>query len=64
MEQSNNKVKTRFVEYRGKKYAIADLSRKIGMNQSTFASRITLGWSVEKSVDTPIAKRNYQKWTD
>ena len=61
--QANNKRNNRFVDYKGQKYTIAELSEKFNINYSCLFYRIQNGWDIEKAVSTkPKKGRNqYEK---
>lgn len=53
--QANNTRTNVFVEYKGEKLTIAELSRKYNLSYKTTYNRIrNLHWSVDKAVETPI----------
>jgi hypothetical protein len=53
--QANNKRNNVIVEYKGEKYTITDLAKKVNMKRGTLYRRIiTKGWSVEKAVETEV----------
>ena len=56
-EQHSNTRSNRFVEYRGERYTLTQLARKIGMNKTTLKERLNMGWTVEEAVNRPIRLR-------
>lgn len=49
-EQQSNKRNNRFVEFRGNRYTLAQLARKVGMNATTLSEKLNRGMSVEEAV--------------
>lgn len=56
-EQHKNKRTNRVVEYKGKKYILADLAKEVGMGKTTLKYRLDKGMNVEEAVESPIQKR-------
>ena len=56
-EQQNNKRSNRVLVYNGKKYTLTQLAEEFGIKKTTLKERLNAGWSVEKSVETPIRLR-------
>ena len=54
--QGNNKRCNRRMEYNGKVYTMAELSRLAGIPYHTFAHRLYLGWDLERAVNQPLGK--------
>lgn len=54
-EQANNKIRTRYVTYRGVEMALNDAVRAAGsvIHYEAAAGRIRGGWTVERAVETP-----------
>lgn len=61
----NNRDKTLFIDYKGKKIALCILLRELNklQNYSTIFRRIKRGWNPEKAVDTKIKEGNYKNKT-
>lgn len=55
-EQASNKSTNRILEYKGEKYTLIQLAKKIGMKRSTLGNRLLNGWSVEDAVERPLRK--------
>lgn len=53
-EQSRNKVKTIFYEYKGEVLPAIEWSEKFSIKYTTLKRRIENGWSVEKALETPV----------
>ena len=51
--QQNNKRSNRIVIHNNKKYTVAELARKLGIKYYTIHNRLSLGWSIERIVNTP-----------
>lgn len=56
-EQANNKRNNFFLNFEGKKYSITQLSKKVGVNRKTIKYRLSIGLSLEKSIE----KIDYRK---
>ena len=55
-EQDNNKSTTRFYDYKGKKKTLGQIIKLTGckLRYEVVYSRIRWGWSIEKSLNTPV----------
>lgn len=54
-DQANNKKNNKFVTFKGKTQTVAQWAEELGFNKQTLYSRLNgYGWSVEKSLTTPI----------
>lgn len=62
-EQNRNKKSNRWVFVDGKKLCTEDAARALGIEGSTIRARLNLGWSAEKAVNTPLAKKYSHKKT-
>lgn len=58
-EQANNKRNTIHVEHKGKKQAIADWCRELGLPREAISNRIRLGWSPERAFTEPINHKSF-----
>lgn len=56
-QQKWNRRRINFVEYKGKKYPISVLSKKLGFKKNTLASRLDYGWSIQDA----IKRQKYSK---
>ena len=56
-EQSANKRTNVRLELNGKEYTLTEITEKFNINRATLMDRIRKGWSVERSVSTPINYR-------
>lgn len=61
-EQQSNKSNNRLIEYRGKIYTLAQLSRAVGIKREAIAERLNRGWSVEDAVNKPLATNERWKY--
>lgn len=60
--QANNTSKTVFITHNGVTCSLHDWARSLGLSPRTLRSRfVTLGWSAEKSLTTPIRYRSPNK---
>ena len=53
IEQANNKVNNRRIEYRGETMTCAEASRRFKLSDHLLLSRLNNGWSVERALETP-----------
>ena len=58
-EQCYNTRKTRFVEYKGKKYTMKDISDITGLKIRTIQGRYERGWTPEQIFSTELKKNQY-----
>lgn len=57
IEQNNNKVTNRHIEYNGKKQTIAEWSRETGLSCDTISHRLTYEWPIEYIFTLPAKTR-------
>lgn len=55
-EQSNNVSSNVIVEYKGEKMTLVNASRKANLPYKTVHHRISLGWSVDEALSSPLKK--------
>lgn len=53
-EQCNNKRNNYLITYNNETHTVAEWSRKINMHLNTLYARLYKGWSVEKTLTTPL----------
>jgi hypothetical protein len=53
-EQANNKRNTTYLEYNGQNKTIVEWCEFTGINYRAIRSRLRYGWSIEKTLTTPI----------
>jgi hypothetical protein len=53
-EQQNNKRNNKKLTYKGKTQTIAEWSRELQISKVTLRERILRGWSVERTLSTPL----------
>jgi response regulator of citrate/malate metabolism len=58
LEQMNNRDINRFIEYKGERKTITEFGRKFGINVNTMRRRLRDGWTVEQTIEQPVARRN------
>lgn len=56
LEQSNNRRNNRKLEFKGKTMNISQWAREIGLKPERIWDRINNGWTVERTLTTPIKK--------
>ena len=54
--QSNNRTDTRFLELEGVRRPLKEWCKITGLSDKTIRSRIRYGWSLEKTLTTPLIK--------
>jgi len=57
-QQANNKRTNRMVEYRGQTLTVTQWARKLKIKSNCLWARLHKGWSMEKTLSTPIRKRS------
>lgn len=58
-EQAQNTRKTKWVDYKGERIQLKKLCDRLGVTYDTVHNRIyTLGWNIEKAVETPSQREN------
>lgn len=60
-DQMNNTRRSIKVESNGETYTLSQLADHLNMNYSTFMSRYSRGWSIERIVNTPVQKKGVHK---
>jgi hypothetical protein len=53
-EQAENRKTTRLIKWNGKTQSIVNWAKELGINKNVIKSRLTLGWSVDRSFSTPV----------
>ncbi len=56
-QQLRNTRRTLWTEYEGRAVTIAELSQRFGIVGNVISHRLRAGWSVEKSISTPVGGR-------
>ncbi len=59
--QNNNMASNRFIEWHGKRLTIAQWGREIGIPRHNIYLRLRAGWSIEKTLTTPVEFRTPRK---
>lgn len=54
--QANNKRTNHYLEYNGKRLTIAQWASTLGVNPKTLSTRLCRGWSIERTLNTPVRK--------
>lgn len=52
--QQNNKRTCRFIEFRGERKTVTQWAESLGINSVTLRGRIAKGWSIERSLTSPV----------
>jgi len=55
-QQSNNRRSSKFYEYKGQSKTLTEWARGLGTSRSTLETRLRNGWSLERSLTTPLVK--------
>ena len=56
-EQRRNCSQSKFYQYRGKTVTTGEISELYGISYGTIESRLHRGWSIDKIIETPVAKQ-------
>lgn len=59
LTQANNTRTNVFIEFNNEVHTIAEWSRIYNIKQSVLSDRLRRGWSIEKSLTSPIKQKNY-----
>jgi len=59
--QARNRTNNRLIEYNGQVKCISEWCEVLNMPHNTFSNRLKRGWSIEKTIKTPINKKNRSK---
>lgn len=60
INQQNNKSNNTYIEYLGKTYTLAQLSKKYNINSDTLSQRIRNDWDLHDALTIPVKKGNNQ----
>lgn len=60
-EQANNKRNNKVIEFNGKRMTAAQWSDELGFQRHVIYNRLRYGWSVERTLTTPIDTRKRRK---
>lgn len=55
--QMNNTTRTKYVEYKGKRWAFAELCHSLGLSYDVIKLRMRRGWTLEQAIETPLKQR-------
>lgn len=58
-EQANNRRNNHLIEYQGKKQNLTQWAKEYGIKAPTLRMRLKHGWSIEKSLTTPLMQNKY-----
>lgn len=56
-ENNRNKRNTRYISYNGKTQSVGAWAEEIGVDPDTLYFRLNKGWSIEKTLTTPVRQR-------
>lgn len=56
LEQGRNKRNNIFIEWNGQRKCLTEWAETTGINYGTLRKRLQLGWSVEKTLSTPVSR--------
>ena len=59
--QARNRTNNKLIEYNGQVKCISEWCEGLNMPYNTFSNRLKRGWSIEKTIKTPINKKNRSK---
>jgi hypothetical protein len=57
-EQNRNRRSNRYVEYNGVTKSVAQWAEELRVSSSTILMRLSAGWSVERTMETPVSYQN------
>ena len=60
-QQNRNKRNNHLEIYKGETQCLAQWVEKIGINRNTLVSRLRLGWSIERALETPVKNTGRRK---
>lgn len=63
-QQQNNRRNNIILEYKGKKYSLTELSRKLGVPWGSLNTRLLMGWSPEKTLTAPIRRMDENRYLE
>ena len=58
-EQCNNTSRNKYITFNGKTMTMAQWSRELGLKPSTIPTRLSRGWTIEKTLSTPNNKETH-----
>lgn len=56
LEQGRNKRNNRFLTLNGETLILSDWARRVGLSTARIIRRLQLGWSIEKTLTTPLPR--------
>lgn len=56
--QARNRTNNKLIEYNGQVKCVSEWCEVLNMPYTTFSNRLKRGWSIEKTIKTPINKKN------
>lgn len=56
-DQQRNKGNHRLLSFRGETFALYEWSARLGISAQTLHNRLTRGWTVERTLSTPLPRR-------
>lgn len=60
-EQNNNQSNNIKIKYNNKSYTLKELSKKFNIKNATLYDRLRRGWSIEKTLNTPVQTKIHRK---
>jgi hypothetical protein len=57
-QQANNRRDNRMLEFGGERRTLAEWADRLGIMSDTIAARIKRGWSIERALTVPVARKN------
>lgn len=61
LEQARNQERSVYVEYKGERVLLLDLTARLGVNRNAVYQRLKLGWSLEDSLFTPLRSKKKRR---
>lgn len=53
-QQGNNRRNTKYLDFDGERKSLSEWSKLLGIKRNTLYSRLSSGWSIEKTLNTPV----------
>ncbi len=56
-EQANNTSRNHKIKFQGKTQTLTQWAEEVGINRRTIGARLKLGWSVERTLTSPVRRK-------
>lgn len=58
LEQANNRRNSKHLMYNGEEHSVVEWAKIMGIDREIIYHRLSAGWSIEKTLTTPVRKKN------